>query len=237
MKVNEYIKTKTDSRDAIDMLADDLPEERRAGFYRVIRHCRNLPENDEMLIVLNAMSYLTLFIDKAPREVKAEREKMEKICNTAIAVINQLSEAGSRYHKQLDSRLTTLPDDIAAGIDPMAIVERINANLKKQFHMSTIPIVAGELKVNATAIKTATNEYMKATAELCNSWRSASDKAHEAIRNIDNAVLSAAKSAEKAIKSFTVSFDKTYHCLVAILLATSLASGIMLGMMIIKNFK
>ena len=67
------------------------------------------------------------------------------------------------------------------------------------------------------------NEYMKATAELCNSWRSASDKAHEAIRNIDNAVLSAAKNAEKAIKSFTVSFDKTYHCLVAILLATSLA--------------
>ncbi len=37
--------------DTIDRIADFLPVEARAGFYRELRHCRSLPQNDEMLSV------------------------------------------------------------------------------------------------------------------------------------------------------------------------------------------
>ena len=46
--------------DLIDRIANALPEEVRADYYREMRHCRTLPENDEMLRILRAMQFLTL---------------------------------------------------------------------------------------------------------------------------------------------------------------------------------
>jgi hypothetical protein len=47
-------------KDLIDRVADSLPVEVRADYYREMRHCRSLPENDEMLRILRAMQFLTL---------------------------------------------------------------------------------------------------------------------------------------------------------------------------------
>jgi hypothetical protein len=43
--------------DLIDRIGDALPAEVRADFYRELRHCRSLPESDEMLRILRAMMY------------------------------------------------------------------------------------------------------------------------------------------------------------------------------------
>ena len=40
--------------DLIDRIANALPAEVRADYYRELRHCRSLPENDEMLLILRA---------------------------------------------------------------------------------------------------------------------------------------------------------------------------------------
>jgi hypothetical protein len=41
--------------DQIDRIANGLPAELRADYYREIRHCRSLPENDEMLRMSDAV--------------------------------------------------------------------------------------------------------------------------------------------------------------------------------------
>ena len=43
--------------DLIDRIANALPVEVRADYYRELRHCRSLPENDEMLRILRAMEF------------------------------------------------------------------------------------------------------------------------------------------------------------------------------------
>ena len=43
--------------DLIDRIANALPAEVRADYYREMRHCRSLPENDEMLRILRAMQF------------------------------------------------------------------------------------------------------------------------------------------------------------------------------------
>ena len=53
-------------KDLIDRIADSLPADVRADYYREMRHCRSLPENDEMLRILRAMQFLTLLIHQAP---------------------------------------------------------------------------------------------------------------------------------------------------------------------------
>ena len=53
-------------KDLIDRIAEALPAEVRADYYRELRHCRSLPENDEMLRILRAMQFLVLLIHEAP---------------------------------------------------------------------------------------------------------------------------------------------------------------------------
>jgi hypothetical protein len=43
--------------DLIDRIASALPDELRADYYRELAHCRQLPENDEMLRILRAMRH------------------------------------------------------------------------------------------------------------------------------------------------------------------------------------
>ena len=44
--------------DTLDRIANALPPEVRADYYREMRHLRSLPENDEMLRILRAMQFL-----------------------------------------------------------------------------------------------------------------------------------------------------------------------------------
>jgi len=48
---------KTAEPDLIDRIADGLPAEIRADFYREMRHCRSLPDNDEMLGFCGSCSF------------------------------------------------------------------------------------------------------------------------------------------------------------------------------------
>ena len=52
--------------DLTDRIADGLPADIRADFYREMRHCRSLPENDEMLRILRIMQFLTLLMEQVP---------------------------------------------------------------------------------------------------------------------------------------------------------------------------
>jgi len=152
---------KTKEPDLIDRIADALPPEVRTAYYREMRHCKSLPESDEMLRILRAMMFLTLLTEQVPNRVLTEREKFEAASHEIVAIAKRLITVGSEYYQKLDKQLTRLPDEIATGVNPVAIVERINGSLKRQFDLSTIPVVAKELAANAGSIKTATKDTPK----------------------------------------------------------------------------
>jgi len=218
--------------DLIEKIAKGLPLEIRAEFLNEMRYFRSLPESDELLRILRAMMFLTLLTEQVPMRILTEREKLEPILNAVIATANRLEATGSEYHKRLDKRLTQLPLDIANGVNPQAIVELINRNLKKQFSMTTIPSVARELAANAMRIETAASEYTRATAELCDSWLSTSSKAQEAVKEINNAVSKAAKTAERATEAFSHDFRKNYHRVLRTICIIAVLTGIMIGILI-----
>jgi len=47
----------TPDRDLTDRIAEALPLDIRADYYRELRHCRSLPENDEMLRFCGSCSF------------------------------------------------------------------------------------------------------------------------------------------------------------------------------------
>jgi len=219
--------------DLIDRIADALPsDELRIAYYREMRHLRSLPENDELLRILRAMQFLTLMTEQIPHRVLTEREKLETICREAITTAERLERVGKDYYQQLDKKLTRLPVEISSGINPKTIVERINDNLKNQFTLSTIPIVAKELAANAETIKRATKEYTRASTELCDSWRTTADEAKNTINKIETAISGAVEASEKAALDFSDTFRETYKKALWILIAMALVTEIMIVLVI-----
>ena len=127
------MKERTKEPDLIEKIAYFLPIEVRADFLNEMRYLRSLPENDEILRIIHVMQYLMLLMEQIPVRILTEREKLEIICNEVTSTAKRLEKVGSEYYQQLHKRLIQLPDDIASGINPKAIVELINDNLKKQF--------------------------------------------------------------------------------------------------------
>ena len=79
--------------DLVDRIAQDLPADVRAAYYRELNHCRSLPESDEMLRILRAMQFLTLLMRQVPDEVTAERVRLEALFNQAVQELRGFAPA------------------------------------------------------------------------------------------------------------------------------------------------
>jgi len=150
---------KTAEPDLIDRIADGLPAEIRADFYREMRHCRSLPENDEMLRILRIMQFLTLLMEQIPARIGVERERYEQLIGMAAESLQRSLESTEAYRDDIDQRLTGLPDKIAKGISPEIIAGKINESLRQQFIQTTIPQTAEALAVVSTLLRNSSSEF------------------------------------------------------------------------------
>jgi len=87
--------------DLIDRIANALPGNVRADYYREMVHCRSLPENDEMLLILRAMQFLALLMRQVPADVVAERERLEHLFTSAMQKVQENLRSCMMYQKQL----------------------------------------------------------------------------------------------------------------------------------------
>src|SRR5690242_8165595 len=141
--------------DLIDRIANALPAELRADYYRELAHCRQLPENDEMLRILRAMQFLVVLIEQAPERVAAEREQLGEVLGRAIESIRVTHEAGIAYQKQLETRIAKLPEEIARGIGPEAIAAKIGESLRQEFQRTGMPAVTEAIGAQAATMRRA----------------------------------------------------------------------------------
>lgn len=98
--------------DLIDQIAKRLPGDMRADYYRLLRYCRSLPENDELLRILNAMQYLTLLIVDVPGRVLIERERLEQLFQATLTFLDKAVQSIETYQGQLHEHLTKVPEKL-----------------------------------------------------------------------------------------------------------------------------
>ena len=187
--------------DLTDRIADGLPADIRADFYREMRHCRSLPENDEMLRILRIMQFLTLLMEQVPARIGVERERIEPLIAMAAESIQKSLESTEAYRNDIDQRLTALPDKIAQGIRPEIIAGKVNESLRQQFVQSTIPQTADALAVISTELRKSASEFSATAASLGNSYRGAAHEAEQAINAIRESTNRAREAASKSGRS------------------------------------
>jgi ElaB/YqjD/DUF883 family membrane-anchored ribosome-binding protein len=206
----------SNEKDLVDRIAEALPMEVRADYYRELRHCRSLPENDEMLRILRVMQFLTLLIHTAPSRLAAERESLNQ----------SLAACGDALEHTI-ARLDTLPREVASGIGPEAIAAKINESLRQQFLQSTIPQTADALAVVAVQIKKAVAEFQQAALSINNAHHSAAAEASRATREIESSVSRSTRAAQKANTDLTSTFIHEYRWSTAMIAGVALIVGVL----------
>ena len=164
MTVKELDNPETD--DLFDAIAALLPPEQLGHFHRRMLTLRHLHPEDEMLHIFEAMGFLTFIIRDAPREVAAEREKLASLLGTSLAHVQGALKATADYHRQLEARLTRLPEEIAKGINPNAIAAGINESIRQRFHETQLPQTVDVLGNVARQLQTAGGVFKQAVTDF-----------------------------------------------------------------------
>jgi predicted nucleic acid-binding Zn-ribbon protein len=186
----------------------------RADFYRELRHCRSLPENDEMLRILRVMQFLTLLIHEAPSRLAAERESLEH-------ALKQCSEALDRSTERLDS----LPHEIASGITPEVIAAKINESLRQQFLQSTIPQTADALAAINGQLRRSVADFQQSSAAIHTAHRNAASEASNAVAEIKRNIEDAARECQRATAELKTTFIHEYRWSVGAIAIAALLAG------------
>lgn len=212
-----------------EAIATLLPAEQREYFYQRMLYFRHLPPEDELLRIAEAMGFLALLIRETPEKLANEREQIAEIVARSVASIEAAQQTSVQYHQQLEERLKRLPAEVAKGISPEAIAEKINESLRQQFAKSGIPETAEALAAVSRQVKQATGEFQRTTGQLTTSYRGAADDARRTIDQIRSSVADATESAKRSVADIKQRFLLEYKYSIAALCGSALLIGLILG--------
>jgi hypothetical protein len=217
--------------DLVDRIAQDLPADVRAAYYRELNHCRSLPENDELLRILRAMQFLTLLMRQVPDEVTAERARLETLFSQAIQELRTFAECAADYRASIEGRIAELPAAVAEGLRPELVAREINESLPQQFAASTIPQTAHAMTVAAAEMKAAVADFTKMSATIHHEHRSTAAQARSTIGELETAVSRAASTVHHAAAQLSESFHRSLHRSIYLLLSLTAVAAFGVGML------
>ncbi len=206
-----------------------LEPAQRAYFYQRMLYFRHLRPDDELLRIVEAMGLLALITREGPVEMASEREQLAAIMESALKSMHSMQESSAVWHAKLDVRLSNLPAEIARGMSPKTIAERIAENLRQQFAQSGIPQTADALALAATEMNGATAEFQRTAATLTNSYSSTVKQANSAIADITRNIRQATDHAERSIAAIRATFSLEYKLSLAVFTVAAVILGLILG--------
>ena len=216
--------------DLIDRIANALPVEVRAEYYRELRHCRSLPENDEMLRILRAMHFSVLIMVEVPARMATERERFDQTAAGTTKLLQDVRQFTEEHQAQIDQRLDRVSEDIAEKLKPEAVAAEINESLRQQFVKTTIPETAAALAVTAAQIKKTADDFVDAAAKLGASYDSAAAEARRAIDQLERASSEALASTKRGVEELMQAFGKQYRWWFSVFVILAFVLGLGLGL-------
>jgi len=161
------VQQRSPFQSALSSLAARLTEpEDRETYAALISYFNSLPEHDEMFRLVELLGLLALVGQHIP-DALAEM----------LVGLRAQATAANEYHAQVDGRLASLPDEIAAGVDIDAMAKGMAESFRQQLATTGLETTANLLR-NASkeitalsgqisaSLKPAAKEYEKTSATI-----------------------------------------------------------------------
>jgi hypothetical protein len=136
------------AQDALAGLAARLTDPGdRERYAAVLSYVQRLPPTDEFRQLVDLMGSLTLLSQHIPDAIAEFLE-----------AFRQESKASGEYYARVDERLASLPQEIAAGVDPGAIAKAMSESFRQQIAASGLRDSIALLDASAKETKAAAGE-------------------------------------------------------------------------------
>jgi hypothetical protein len=152
-----------------DSLARLVPEELQTEYYRVLAHTRTLSPDDEMLRILEAMGILALLTRHTPKDIADERERFQEMLDLHRQFSDEAQQKMLGYVHELEARISVLPGEVEAGLDPQQIAKLLGESLRQHFLQSGITATVNGLQTTNAALTAAQKELSSALRTLSDS--------------------------------------------------------------------
>jgi hypothetical protein len=216
----------------IRQVARRLSPELRAEYYDMLRHLRNLPANDEMLLILNAIQLAPLLTIDLPSQVAGEREKMDQLLmSSAKAQENSVRLLGE-YQAKLDERLACAPQEIAKLINPEVIAGLITENLRQQFDKTALPETAKLVRSGADDINAALMEIRGGAKTIGKVLNETVLEANGFLTRVQSACLEGTERVSRAAERIAKILNASIGGLLLLACGVGIAIGLMLGILV-----
>ncbi|MGB6134717.1 MAG: hypothetical protein WBG54_23270 [Acidobacteriaceae bacterium] len=179
-----------------DSLARLVPDELQAAYYRVLAHTRTLSPDDEMLRILEAMGILALLTRHTPKDIADERERLQELLEAHQQHSEQAQQNMLSYVRELESRLSDLPGEIEAGLDPKQISKMLGESLRQHFLRSGVQDTVSALQTTSAAMTDAQKELTTALRALSDSHGGVVAQVERANNRIEYSLESRAKTMD-----------------------------------------
>ena len=139
----------------IDSIAELVPEDLRAAYYRDMHHCHSLHASDEMLRIMKVIGWITVLTAQVPVRIAAQIRTLEHM-------FREHSEAMQALHQRLDR----VSEELIERVSPEAVANQLYESLRQQFVKSAIPRTGQALIVVANHIQQAVAGLEQATPKI-----------------------------------------------------------------------
>lgn len=212
-----------------DSLSRLVPEELQTAYYRVLAHTRTLSPDDEMLRILEAMGVLALLTRQTPREIADERERIQESLNIHRTLSDAAQQKMRGYVHELDSRLSALPSEIEANLDPQQIAKMLGESLRQHFLQSGVPNIVNGLQGTAAAMTSAQKELTTALNNLSDSRDGVAAQVEHGNNRLTYSLESRAKNIDELLHEWKSDLLRVWIPLIA---GAALLIGLLSGMRI-----
>ena len=144
------LRKRVDEPDAWSDIVQRLTADKdRQEFAELLHWFRSQPADDEFSKVAKLLGFLTLVGNNLP-EALAEEAR----------AIRLLSERIEKANAATDERLSKLPSEIAAGLDPSAIAKEMSHSFRQQLSQTALHETASLMKAAVITLKSLSTELV-----------------------------------------------------------------------------
>jgi len=183
-----------------DSLARLVPEELQAEYYRVLAHTRTLSPDDEMLRILEAMGVLALITRYTPKDIADERERFHEMLDLHRQFSDEAQQKMLGYVHELEARISALPSEVKAGLDPQQIAKLLGESLRQHFLQSGITATVKGLQTTGTALTAAQKELSAVLHTLSDSHGGVVAQVESANNRLTYSLESRAKTVDALLR-------------------------------------
>ena len=183
----------------LDVLANYVPADQREAFFRRMAYLRKLPEEDEILYILEAMGLLTRLAVDAPAQVAVERTKLSETADGLRDSLSEFDAALQRRSEILDMKINEFSEDLVQTLAPETIAARVFEIIRQSFVRSALPQIPSEISAQANALHAANTSLARVVASITDPHSGAVANIERARREVDGALVYIARRTNATI--------------------------------------